>query len=223
VRLHHETHGSGPALLLTHGFGESTEMWAANIPALAGEHQVVAWDLRGHGRTDAPDDPEAYSHALALEDMATVLDAYDAGRAALCGMSLGGFLSLAFRLRHPERVTALVLVDTGPGYRRDDERDAWNAYVERTADGLTNAGHAHAARGIMRQHDAAVIESLPRIDVPTLVVVGSEDAPFLRAADYMAAKIPNARKLVIEGAGHNANMDAPDVFNAAVLEFLEVE
>jgi pimeloyl-ACP methyl ester carboxylesterase len=73
----------------------------------------------------------------------------------------------------------------------------------------------------MAQHDGAVIAHLPAIDVPSLVVVGSEDAPFLRAADYMAAKIPGARKLVIEGAGHAANMDAPDVFNHAVLELLE--
>jgi len=144
-----------------------------------------------------------------------------AGEAILCGMSLGGYLSLAFRLRHPERVRALILVDTGPGYRRDAEREEWNAYCERTAADLTDPGLANAARGIMAQRDAAVIESLPAIDVPTLVVVGSEDAPFLRAADYMAAKIPDARKVVIEGAGHEANMDAPDVFNAAVIEFLE--
>jgi pimeloyl-ACP methyl ester carboxylesterase len=180
---------------------------------------VIAWDIRGHGQSDAPDDPAEYTHELALGDMERVLE--DTPEAVLCGMSLGGYLSLAFRLRHPERVRALILVDTGPGYRRDDERDAWNAYVERTAAGLADHGLANAARGIMAQRDAAVIESLPSIDVPTLVVVGSEDAPFLRAADYMAAKIPDARKLVIDGAGHEANMDAPEVFNAAVLEFLE--
>jgi pimeloyl-ACP methyl ester carboxylesterase len=131
-----------------------------------------------------------------------------------------------------------VLVDTGPGYRRDGERAAWNDYVERTAADLEARGAAalshspeassrdtaalaRAARGIMAQRDGAVIASLPGIAVPTLVVVGSEDAPFLRAADYMAAKIPGARKLVVEGAGHAANMDVPAVFDAAVLELLE--
>src|SRR3954469_23809714 len=193
-------------------------MWDANIPAPAERHQVIAWDIRGHGQSEAPGDPAQYTHELALGDMERVLE--DTSDAVLCGMSLGGYLSLAFRLRHPERVRALILVDTGPGYRRDDERDAWNAYVERTAAGLTDPGHAHAARGIMAQRDASVSESLPGIDVPTLVVVGSEDAPFLRAADYMAAKIPNARKLVIEGAGHEANTHQPEVFNRAVAEFL---
>ena len=213
MRLHRETHGSGPALLLTHGFGESTRMWDDNVPALAERFRVIAWDLRGHGRSEAPADPDLYTHELALADMERVLDA---DTAVLCGMSLGGYLSLAFRLRHPERVRALILVDTGPGYRRDDERDAWNAYVERTA------GDRPVGR-LLRQHDASVIASLEQIDVPTLVVVGGEDTPFLRAADHMAAKIPNARKLVIEGAGHNANQDAPEVFNRAVLDFLEAE
>ena len=212
MRLHRETHGSGPALLLTHGFGESTRMWDTNVPALAARYAVTAWDLRGHGQSEAPEDPAEYSHELALADMEGVMD--DVGDAVLCGMSLGGYLSLAYRLAHPERVRALILVDTGPGFRRDEERDGWNAYAER------EAGDRPVGR-LLIQHDAAVIESLPDIDVPTLVVVGSEDAPFLRAADYMAAKIPNARKLVIEGAGHEANMHAPDVFNHAVLEFLE--
>ena len=65
-----------------------------------------------------------------------------------------------------------------------------------------------------------MIDSLERIDVPTLVIVGAEDSNFLSAADYMAAKIPGARKVVLDGAGHAANIDAANAFNAAVGEFL---
>ena len=65
-----------------------------------------------------------------------------------------------------------------------------------------------------------MIESLATIGVPTLVVVGALDTNFLGAADYMAAKIPGARKVVLEGAGHAANIDAADAFNEAALEFL---
>jgi pimeloyl-ACP methyl ester carboxylesterase len=65
-----------------------------------------------------------------------------------------------------------------------------------------------------------VINSLPGISVPSLVIVGSEDTPYLAASDYMAAKIPGARKVVIEGAGHAANIDRPEAFNAAVMDFL---
>jgi pimeloyl-ACP methyl ester carboxylesterase len=65
-----------------------------------------------------------------------------------------------------------------------------------------------------------VIDALPRIDVPTLVLVGEKDRPFLAASDMMAAKIPGARKVVLAGAGHAANLDAPEAFDAAVRAFL---
>jgi pimeloyl-ACP methyl ester carboxylesterase len=90
------------------------------------------------------------------------------------------------------------------------------AAPHRNADGL-----ARAARGMLTQKDARVISSLPEIKVPALVVVGSEDKPFLAASDYMAAKIPGARKVVIDGAGHAANIDRPEAFNSAVLDFLD--
>ena len=82
------------------------------------------------------------------------------------------------------------------------------------------AGLAHTARNVMAQRDAHVIDSLATITVPTLVVVGSRDTNFLAAADYMAAKIPGASKVVLEGAGHAANIDAADAFNAATRDFL---
>ena len=65
--------------------------------------------------------------------------------------------------------------------------------------------------------------SLATIAVPALVVVGANDTPFLAAADYMAAKIPGARKAVIDDAGHAANIDQPEAFNDALLGFLRAE
>jgi pimeloyl-ACP methyl ester carboxylesterase len=244
VRLFYEIRGpAGPAtpVLLTHGFAASARMWEPNLAVLAGGRRVVTWDLRGHGRSDAPDDPSLYSEPLAVADMAALLDAVGVERAVIGGLSLGGYLSLAFYLGHPERVAALMLFDTGPGYRRDAARDDWNRRVERTAvayeagglaaqperGGIIGAEHGSAAglvlaaRGIMTQSHPGVIDSLPTIAVPTLVVVGAQDAPFLAAADYMAARIPGATKVVIEGAGHAANVDQADAFNRAVLAFLE--
>src|SRR3954468_6069922 len=241
VRVHYELGGPSdgrPALLLSHGFRASTRMWAPNLPALARRHLVVAWDMRGHGSSDAPVDPALYSRELSVDDMAAVLDAAGVERVVLVGMSLGGYLSLSFRLAHPERVAGLVLVDTGPGYRRENRRTAWNAHVARIADDLERRGvgalepspevgsHdaaalARAARGIMAQHDGAVFESLGSIDVPTLIVGGSEDRDFLAAAEVMERRIAGARRVVLQGAGHAANMDAPAAFDAAVLKLLE--
>ena len=74
---------------------------------------------------------------------------------------------------------------------------------------------------MLAQYDSSLIDALPSITVPTLVLVGADDRHFLAAADYMAAKIPGAQKVVIPGAGHAANLDQPDLFNRAVAEFLK--
>lgn len=241
VRLHYSTHGTGrdrTPMLLTHGFGASSAMWEPNLAALADERRVLAWDMRGHALSQSPEDPEAYGIEQSIGDMLALLDLLDAPEAVLMGMSLGGYLSLAFHARHPERVRALVLVDTGPGFRRDEPRAQWNAFAERTAAALEREGldalsrgvetgrHTeargliHTSRRVMAQHDAHVIESLDRIEVPTLVIVGAQDANFLRAAEYMAQRIRGAHMVVLEGAGHAANIDAAADFNAAVKEFL---
>jgi pimeloyl-ACP methyl ester carboxylesterase len=77
-----------------------------------------------------------------------------------------------------------------------------------------------AARHLLVQHDARVLEGLPSIAVPTLVIVGSEDTAFLGGSEYMAAKIPGARLEVIPGARHAPNVTDPERFNRVVLEFL---
>ena len=74
---------------------------------------------------------------------------------------------------------------------------------------------------MLAQLDDRVIRTLPEIRVPTLVLVGADDTPFLAATDYMAAKIPGATKVVIAGAGHAANIDQPEAFNRAVIDYLE--
>ena len=241
VTLYYEVHGTGPALLLTHGYSATSGMWAGQIAALSERYQLIIWDMRGHGRSDYPADPAAYSEAETVTDMAAILDTVGAETAIVGGLSLGGYMSLAFNLAHPQRVRALLIIDTGPGYRNDEARDGWNANAIKTAerferDGLgrlaagnvetrtsthRNAdGLALAARGMLTQNDARVIESLPRVAVPSLVIVGANDTPFLNASDYMAAKIPGAAKVVIPHAGHAANIDQPAAFNAAVLGFL---
>jgi pimeloyl-ACP methyl ester carboxylesterase len=236
----HNPQGPGVPLLLTHGFGATAGMWDRNVDALSVDRPVIVWDQRGHGSSDAPDDMDGYSEQISVTDMAAILDAAGADRAVLGGMSLGGYLSLAFHLVHPQRTAALVLIDTGPGYRNDEARDKWNAWVERRAQQLergqvpdeisaevAQAVHEHpeglprAARGVMAQKDARVITSLDSITVPTLVIVGAEDTDFLAGADYMHRHIPNSRKVVIDNAGHAANMDQPEAFNAAVRELLE--
>ena len=185
-------------------------------------------------------DPALYSEALTLDDMAAVLDAVGADTATIGGLSLGGYLSLAFHVEHSERVHSLLLLDTGPGYRNPEAREGWNAmargrgrfFRRKGLDGLAENTSAHggqhrsaeglalAAEGILQQYDARVINSLPDIRVPTLIAVGEHDKPFLAATDYMAARIPNSEKIVVGGAAHVANVDQPGKVNSALAGFL---
>jgi pimeloyl-ACP methyl ester carboxylesterase len=209
-------------------------MWEPQVAALAPQVRVVTWDLRGHGRSESPDDASAYSHDIALDD----LDALVGERAILVGHSLGGQLSLSFALRHPDRVLGLGLLSTGPGYRDPDGREQWNGTIERQARALEKRGMealpagpemhgalhtspgalAHAIRGLVKQHDSEIMDGAPSITVPTLVLVGAKDRGFLAAADWFERKLPNAWKVIVPDAGHGVNRHQPEAVNAAVLE-----
>jgi len=240
AEIYYESHGAGPPVFLSHGYGATCRMWDGQIAAFRDRYRIIVWDMRGHGNSGDPADPAAYSQALSVGDMAAVLEACGVERAVVGGLSLGGVMSLAFHLAEPRRVKALMLFDTGPGFRNPAARAAWNARAlargrELEEKGLaairgggetrlgrhrSARGLAGAARGMLAQFDSSLIDSLPTIRVPSLLLVGSEDENFLAATDYMAGKIPGALKVVIPDAGHAANLDQPAAFDRAMQEFL---
>src|SRR5580692_1012035 len=140
--IRYEVTGSGPPLLLTHGFGATSAMFSQNLPALSAGNEVITWDIRGHGGSESPDGAAGYGAAAALADIAALLDELGHERAILGGHSLGGYLSLDFALAFPGRVAGLLLIDTGPGFRNDEARDGWNRRAEATAARLADRGLA---------------------------------------------------------------------------------
>src|ERR1700675_1670665 len=109
VQIYYEAHGSGPPLLLTHGYSLTSQMWQGQIEALSKHHKLVLWDMRGHGRSDYPEDPAAYSEALTVADMAALLDKVGADTAIVGGLSRGGYMSQACYRAHPRWVRALMV------------------------------------------------------------------------------------------------------------------
>lgn len=211
VAISYEECGSGPALLLSHGFRASSAMWT-NQRTLSDRYHIIAWDMRGHGRSDSPSDPSLYSHETSVADMLAVMRACGVERAAIGGLSLGGFISLSFCLAHPDKTSALLLFDTGPA--RGEKKKCERAEPE-------SIGVGHVRRGILGHSDEAILASLGSIRVPTLVLCGALDDRFLDATDYLASAIPDAEKVILEGAGHVSNLDQPDAFNSAVRSFLD--
>jgi len=152
VGLAVEAHGDGPPVLFSCGYATTRENFRPQVaPLVAAGFRVLLWDYRGHGESDAPDDPAAYSLDKVLDDLADVLDQLAPGGrpAVLAGFSFGGLASLHFALRHPARVRALALLDTGPGFKNPDAQARWLAQTERTAAILHEKGFAGflASRG----------------------------------------------------------------------------
>ena len=107
--------GTGPALVLVHGFGGAKEDFSDQVDDLARDHRVVTLDLRGHGESDGPDDESRYSLDRFAADLGCVLDGLGIGSCRLLGHSMGGMIVRRFVLAAPHRVDALVLMDTSPG------------------------------------------------------------------------------------------------------------
>jgi pimeloyl-ACP methyl ester carboxylesterase len=262
VSIYYEHHlPDGPArptVVFSCAYCTTHENWRGQVePVLAAGHPVVLWDLRGHGDSEAPDHADSYSIDRVVADLLAVAEATTPGAPFVAaGLSFGGLASLHFAVRHPNRVAALALVDSGPGFKNPEAAAGWAAQVERTASFLETRGFdafvggragttcigskpelsaARAAGQAIRAQSVAgvarfgrevsgpappVIDELATLDMPALVIVGENDKPFRRAAEVMAAKLPNSQHVIIPGAGHIVNIEEAEIFNRELIDFL---
>lgn len=123
VRFHVVRSGSGPAVVLLHGFTGSTETWTELQSALCDRYTTIAIDITGHGKSDSPTDHRRYSLTWFADDLRDILDSLAVPRAAILGYSMGGRAALRFTLHHPDRVAGLILESTSPGIADPQERE----------------------------------------------------------------------------------------------------
>lgn len=250
IRMLYDDVGEGKAVLLLHAFPLRGAMWRPQVEALRERYRVIVPDLRGFGGTDAP--PGPYSMDQQADDMAALLEYLGVERAALVGLSMGGYISFAFWRRHRDKVAALVLADTRAGADSDEgkagreanarlaEERGPAAIADKLIPGLVAAaapeslraelramtlansadGIAGALRGMALRPDST--PDLANIQVPTLVVVGSEDSLTPPSeAQALHAAIAGSRLVEIAGAGHLSSLEHPEEFNAALGSFLD--
>jgi pimeloyl-ACP methyl ester carboxylesterase len=256
-----EAGAGGRPLLLVHGFTGAKEDFTDWLELLAtlGWH-AVAPDNRGHGASDQPGDEAAYSFELFAADVLALADALSWDRFVLLGHSMGGMIAQHVVLDAPERVGALVLMDTGHGPVEglDPEQVALGQQVVREG-GLellvelqrerdpvldspanqrlvqTRPGYAEWGERKTVACSAAMwlamaarlsegsdwLEQLGAVSVPTLVIVGEQDGPFVAASERMAKSITGARLVVIPDAGHSPQFENPEAWWPALAGFLE--
>jgi pimeloyl-ACP methyl ester carboxylesterase len=249
IRVRYEDVGSGPVLLLIHAFPLTGAMWRPQVEALQGQFRLIVPDLRGFGGSDAP--PGPYTMDQQADDLAALLDQLGVAQATLCGLSMGGYIAMAFMRRHAARARALILADTKAGADGDEARAGREvnarlaeeqgvvAIADKMISGLvapgagqqvrdalramilanTPEGIAGALRGMALRRDSS--ESLRAVSVPTLVIVGAEDAltpPIEASAINMA--VAGSYVAMMPGAGHMSSLEAPEAFTTALRVFL---
>ena len=245
-----DTGGDGPAILFSHGLLMDSSMFAPQVQALANlGWRCICWDERAHGQT-ATGECAPFSYYDSADDAVALLAHLGVQRAVFAGMSQGGYLSLRAALRHPEAVRALVLIDTQALPEEEHKMAGHQMIVQEwLQSGLSDeraVGIEHIILGQGWEGAAAwrakwqqmqpgdllaafttlasrddISGEIARIQAPALVIHGDADQAIdIERARAMAASLPDARMVVIPGAGHAPNLTHPQPVNAALLDFL---
>jgi pimeloyl-ACP methyl ester carboxylesterase len=227
-------------------------MWGTQIEVLKNSHRVIAYDLRGQGKSEVGDGQ--YTLELLVDDLITLLDNLRVERAILCGLSMGGYVALRAIERNTDRVRALILCDTRSEADSNETKLTRAASIKTIKEngvkayakvflngalfptGLKDNDGVQAAAKIIHQNQAIGLcgtllalagrtdttSFLPRIRVPTLILVGESDRitpPEL--SSKMHSLIQNSELHVLPHAAHMSNMENPVEFNAHLLNFLQ--
>src|SRR5256886_8078149 len=132
IQLHYEEVGQGLPLVFVHEFAGDLRSWQHQMSFFCRRYRAIAFNARGYPPSDIPEDPDAYSQQQAADDIRGLLDALGIARAHVCGLSMGGYATLHFGLRHPERALSLVVAGAGYGSVPGD-RAKFHADAELTA------------------------------------------------------------------------------------------
>ncbi|WP_454766097.1 bifunctional 3-oxoadipate enol-lactonase/4-carboxymuconolactone decarboxylase PcaDC [Cupriavidus campinensis] len=238
---------TAPVIVFSNSLGTDHTMWKPQADALAGRFRVVRYDVRGHGRSTAPEG--AFTVEVLGRDVLAILDALHVDQAVFCGLSMGGLTGMWLGAHAPARFSKIVLANTAP---KIGTADGWNSRIETVLrDGmagladaslerwftpgfLATAGHALGdlravlagldprgyAGSCAAVRDADLREAVRTISVPVLVIAGSDD-PSTTAAQgrELADAIPGAIYIVLPAA-HLSNREQPGRFTAALLDFI---
>jgi 3-oxoadipate enol-lactonase len=241
---------NAPWLVLIHSIGTCLEIWDDQVTELRRQYRVLRYDVRGHGKTAASQDP--CTMVMLADDLLGLLASCGIARAHLVGVSIGGLIALAAALRGGDTVTSIAVCNS----RCAVPQDYAAAIVARNqlirargmtaiADAMLNTSLTPATRearpelaaklhrifcstsveGFVGCSDAVggnqLGEQLHAMRVPALFLAGDQDPAFpLEAMRAEQVQVPGANFAVIPSAGHLSNLDQPDTFNAIVHQFI---
>ena len=249
VEIYYETAGAGETLLLIHGLGSSAQDWERQVGEMARRYRVIAYDVRGHGRSEKPAGP--YSVPQFARDAAELLRALEAGPAHICGLSMGGMIAFQMAVDFPELVRSLIIVNSAPAMvltKLKERALVGLRVVVVKCFGVGAMGKILAKQLFPRTEQQELRETFivrmaandPRayldtvraidgwsvrnriagIRCPVLVLASDHDYTPIELKREYAAMIPGAAVQVLEDSRHAAPLDQPEALNRAVLEFV---
>jgi pimeloyl-ACP methyl ester carboxylesterase len=238
--------GSGPVVILSHGFLMDHSMFDAQVAALKNAYRVITWDERGFGGTKATGE---FSYWDSARDVLGLMDHLGIDAAVVGGMSQGGFLSLRVALLAPERVKALILIDTQAGTEAPETIEPYNqlhaAWVEHGAVAVQDViasiilgpgtwDEWYAKWAVLQpeqfslafdclMHRDDITGRLAEITCPALIIHGTDDVAIpMEKAEILRDGLGGSTSLVsVSGGPHAANMTHPEPVNTAILQFLQ--
>ena len=224
--------GGGDPILLLHGGLANSDYWGDQVPAFAKDHEVIVADSRGHGRSTRSAEP--YSYGLMASDVVALLDTLKVDKVNLVGWSDGGIIGLDIAMNHPERLKKLFAFGANSnvaGLKPTVETDeVFNRYV-----GIAGGDYAKISP-TPTEFDAFVnqivemwntqpdysAEQLAKITTPTVIADGAyEEAIRPEHTEELAKAIPGARLLILPDVSHFAHWQNPELYNKAVLDFID--
>ena len=213
-----------PTLILLHGNGEDHTYFVKQIPAFSPHFRLVLMDTRGQGQSTGGDGELNFSVFAA--DLLALMDHLQIAKAHLLGFSDGGNLALTFALAHPERVQSLILnganLEPG-GVKLSTQLPIVLGYgcCRLLSPFSRKARQNGAVLGLMVNHPHIPPQALAALTMPVLVIVGERDMIRDRHSQLIARSLPNAQFVRIPGGDHFCAAKCPEVFNHAVLSFLQ--
>jgi 3-oxoadipate enol-lactonase len=253
LNLNYELTGKAgaPVVMLSHSLGASLAMWEPQRAALEPYFQVLAYDMRGHGASDAPGG--AYTLEQLAQDAMDLIDILNISQLHFVGLSIGGMIAQALALNHADRLLSLALCSTSaflppPARPIVQERiglarsQGLGALVDATLERWFTAPyakeHPEKVDPVRRQFLATpvngyigcseaisrlnFIEQLPNITLPTLILVGAEDIGTpVAASEAIHEKIGGSKLFILSSASHLGNIEQAELFNKYLLEFLQ--
>jgi len=243
IEIYYESHGdeSDPAIIFAHGRGGNHMSWWQQVAAFSAEYRCITFDHRGWGASIAEHGSPLRENFI--DDLTALLDHLKINKVFLVAQSMGGFSCLGFALAHPERTLGLVLGDTTGGVATEGTLAALNntspppdgparslsasfvkenpalTFLYQQIGGLNPPRGEDGVISGFRREDGPQLEAFTGWTIPTLLIVGKEDAIFPPEVIAEVQKvIPGSRMEVVPGAAHSAHFEEASVFNKLVSE-----